>query len=178
MEKYNYTINYGNIKYCNASDGPGVRVSIYFSGCNVHCPGCHNEIAWDFNYGNKFTNKTLDEVVANLKQSFYTGLSILGGEPLDPRNRKDVFHIIEEVHNRTHKSIWLWTSYTFEELLEKEIIPINILKMIDVIVDGKFIMDKRDIRLFYRGSSNQRVIDVQKSLEEQKIIKIVIPEEK
>ena len=177
MSDYNYNINYGAIKYCNASDGPGIRVSIYFSGCRVHCPGCHNEVSWDFNYGKKFTEDTLNELVANLNQDYYAGTSILGGEPLDPKNRKDVFHVIEELYERTGKSIWLWTSYTFEEILKNDIIPIETLKKIDVIVDGKFENDKKDLRLFYRGSSNQRIIDVRESLDKQTIVKIKIKEE-
>ena len=177
MSNYNYTINYGNIKFCNASDGPGIRISIYFSGCRVHCPGCHNEVSWDFNYGKKFTTETMNEIIANLKQTYYNGISILGGEPLDPKNRKDVFHVISEVYENTKKSIWLWTSYTFEDIIKNEIIPMDILKKIDVIVDGKFEISKKDLRLFYRGSSNQRVIDVQESLNKQTIVKIKIKEE-
>ena len=177
MSEYKYSINYGNIKFCNASDGPGIRVSIYFSGCRVHCPGCHNEIAWDFNYGKKFTDITLYEIIANLKQPYYTGVSILGGEPLDSKNRKDVFHVIDEIYEKVGKSIWLWTSYTFEEILKNDIIPIETLKKIDVIVDGRFDINKKDLRLLYRGSSNQRVIDVNESLKTNTIVKIKINQE-
>lgn len=164
-DEYEFSVYYGNIKYCNASDGPGVRVSIYFSGCRVHCLGCHNPETWDFKYGKRFTQKELNEVIASIKQPFYKGLSILGGEPLDPDNRDDVFEVIKQCYNETKKSIWLWTSYTFEEIVKREIIPLDILKCIDVIVDGRFMLDKKDLSLYYRGSSNQRVIDVQASLD-------------
>lgn len=163
MEKYN--IYYGNIKYCNASDGPGVRVSIYFSGCTVHCKGCHNPETWDFKYGNLFTEHVLDKVIEAVKQPFYSGLSIAGGEPLELKNREDVFKIIKKVYKETHKSIWLWTSYTFEDIISGNIIPLDVLECIDVIVDGKFELDKKDLNLYYRGSSNQRIIDVKNSLE-------------
>lgn len=171
MSKELYTIYYGNIKYCDTADGPGMRVALYVSGCTRHCPGCHNMDTWSFTNGNLLTHVEVTNIVNNLKENYNDGFSILGGEPLEERNRKDVFRIIERVHNKVpDKNIWLWTSYTFEEILEQKIIPKDILSMIDVIVDGPFVIDKRDLKLKYRGSSNQRIVDIKESLKQNKVV--------
>lgn len=163
-----WKINYGNIKIFDVADGPGIRIAIYVSGCRVMCEGCHNKEAWDFNFGEKFTKETMGHIIRDLKQDTISGFSILGGEPLDPRNRSDVMNMIEFVKRDVpNKTIWLWTSYTIEDIVEKNIIPKNILEMIDVIVDGKFILSERDVSLKFRGSRNQRVIDVKKYLKKE-----------
>lgn len=171
MSKEKYDLYYGNIKYCDTADGPGMRIALYVSGCTRCCEGCHNMEAWNFEYGFKLTHIEVSNIVNNLKENYNDGFSILGGEPLEERNRNDVFRIIETVHTKVpDKNIWLWTSYTFEEILEKEIIPRNILEMIDVIVDGPFVFNKRNLKLRYRGSSNQRIVDVKESLKQNEIV--------
>ena len=168
MENKEFTINFGNIKFFDTADGPGVRIALYVSGCSNACEGCHNKEAWDYNYGKKFTNDEMTLIVKNLKKDFITGFSILGGEPLDPKNREDVFRIIEEIHKAVpEKSIWLWTGYEYSEALN--FIPKEILNCIDVIVDGPFILELRDLSLKFRGSRNQRVIDVKATLKNESI---------
>lgn len=154
-----FSMYYGNIKGYDVSDGPGVRVALYVSGCSHYCEGCHNREAWDYKYGSRFTSIDLKMILSRLKLEQTSGLSILGGEPLDPKNRNDVFSVIEIVKDLfPNKTIWLWTGYLWEQV--KDFVPREILEKIDVIVDGKFELDKRDISLKYRGSSNQRVINV------------------
>lgn len=168
MENKDFTINYGNIKKIDSADGPGVRVALYVSGCLFRCKGCHNQEAQDYKYGKKFTETTLNEIIDALKVEYITGFSILGGEPLDPKNREDVFRIIEEIHKAVpEKSIWLWTGYEYCEILT--FIPKEILNYIDVIVDGPFILELRDLSLKFRGSRNQRVIDVKATLKNESI---------
>jgi anaerobic ribonucleoside-triphosphate reductase activating protein len=171
VEKYDidWKVYYGNIKWLDVSDGPGVRVAIYVSGCSVGCEGCHNAVAWDYKYGERFTKDHMEKIITSLKGDVIEGFSILGGEPLDKRNREDVFAMIEFVRQEVpNKNIWLWTSYTIDQIIWQNIIPRSILEKIDVIVDGKFILAERDISLKFRGSKNQRVIDVQKYLKNEK----------
>lgn len=171
VDKYDidWKIHYGNIKWLDVADGPGVRVAIYVSGCSVECEGCHNAVAWDYNYGEKFNKHHMDKIITSLKDNVIEGFSILGGEPLDKRNREDVFAMIEFVRQEVpNKSIWLWTSYTIEQIIWQNIIPRSVIEKIDVIVDGKFILAERDISLKFRGSKNQRVIDVKKYLKNEK----------
>jgi anaerobic ribonucleoside-triphosphate reductase activating protein len=168
---HDFKINYGNIKTYDVGDGEGVRVSLFVSGCDFHCKECHNSEAWDYNYGNNFNQTTLNFLKHSISESYISGLSILGGEPLAPKNREDVFEIIREVKKEfPNKTIWLWSGYTFETIKEKNIIPIDVLNMIDVLVDGLFEIEKRDLSLKYRGSRNQRVIDIKKSLETDTIV--------
>lgn len=158
---------YGNIKYYDISNGDGVRTSLFVSGCNHHCKGCFNEIAWDFNYGKEFSYNTLKEILDSLKPDYIAGLSILGGEPLDYKNINAVSTIVEVVRKSfPNKSIWVYTGYTYEELLERNnLFTSLILNKIDVLVDGKFIEELKDISLKFRGSSNQRIIDMNKTRE-------------
>ena len=162
-----FTIKYGNIKPIDSADGEGVRVSLFVSGCNFKCKGCHNEEAWDFNYGKPFTNETLDYIDECLSKDYISGFSVLGGEPLDPKNVNDVIKIITHVHNKfPNKTIWLWTGNTLENIIKKELIDYHVLReMIDVLVDGPFILEQRDLTLKFRGSRNQRVIDVKKTFD-------------
>lgn len=170
-DTYTYSINYAKIKYSDTADGPGFRIALYVSGCTRHCHGCHNVSAWDFNSGFKLTTKEISNIIYNLEEKYYSGFSILGGEPLEKRNREDVFKIIEKVHEkRPKKTIWLWTSYTWEEIIEQKIIPENILNMINVIVDGPYVEQERNLKLKFRGSNNQRLIDVKESLTQKKAI--------
>ena len=158
---------YGNIKYYDISNGDGVRTSLFVSGCNHHCKGCFNEVAWDFDYGKEFSYNTLKEILDSLKPDYIAGLSILGGEPLDYKNINAVSTIVEVVRKSfPNKSIWVYTGYTYEELLERNnLFTSLILNKIDVLVDGKFIEELKDISLKFRGSSNQRIIDMNKTRE-------------
>ena len=162
---------YGNINYYDISNGDGVRTSLFVSGCDQHCKGCFNEVAWDFDYGKEFSYNTLKEILDSLKPDYIAGLSILGGEPLDYKNINAVSTIVEVVRKSfPNKSIWVYTGYTYEELLERNnLFTSLILNKIDVLVDGKFIEELKDISLKFRGSSNQRIIDMNKTRELGKI---------
>lgn len=152
-------MNYATIKTADIANGVGVRVSLFVSGCTHHCKGCFNQETWDFNYGKLFTSEVIDSIMDALNHDWIDGLSVLGGEPLHPKNHHAVLVLIHMVRRRfPKKSIWVYTGYTFEEIKDSPI-----LQYIDVLVDGKFIEEKKNITLQFRGSENQRVIDVQKS---------------
>lgn len=162
-------MNYGNIKYYDISNGDGVRTSLFVSGCNHHCKGCFNEVAWDFDYGFPYTTETTTEILDSLEPEYISGLSVLGGEPLDPRNVSTVANLIYLTKLKyPEKTIWLYTGYTYEEIIQDLLFKdkysyITILSSIDVLVDGKFDESLKDISLKFRGSSNQRIIDIKKS---------------
>jgi anaerobic ribonucleoside-triphosphate reductase activating protein len=154
-------MHYGTIKNFDIANGPGVRVSLFVSGCRNHCKGCFNPQTWNFEYGKKFTWDTVHEIETLLMNPNVRGLSILGGDPFEPENRQWVETMCAHVkHNISNRDIWVWTGYNFEDLRE-----LSIFKYIDVLVDGPFEQDKKDLSLVYRGSWNQRVIDIPKSLE-------------
>ena len=155
-------MKYGRIKKTDIANGTGVRVSLFVSGCRNHCKGCFNPETWDFNYGKEYTNETKKEILDALAPDYISGLSILGGEPLEPENYIDVMDLCYTVKNTyPKKTIWLYTGYNFEYF---ERYSPGILSFIDVMVDGKFREDLKDISLKFKGSSNQRIIDVKKSL--------------
>ena len=154
-------MNYSKIIPLDVANGPGWRVSLFVSGCRRGCKGCFNQEAWDFNYGQEFTWDTLHEIERALRSKYISGLSILGGDPFEPENREWVETLCAYVkHNCPGKSVWVWTGYSWEDVSE-----FSVMKYIDVLVDGRFEEDKKDLRLKYRGSWNQRVIDMPKSLE-------------
>lgn len=157
-------MNYGAIKNLDVANGPGCRVSLFVSGCRNHCKGCFQPETWDFNYGLKFTNETLVELLEMLNDPHVAGLSILGGDPFEPENQDTVLDICKAVRAwyGDKKTIWMWTGYDF---IEDSLMYHPIVKYIDVVVDGPFVEELKNLNLFYRGSSNQRVIDVKKSLE-------------
>ncbi|MDE7106155.1 MAG: anaerobic ribonucleoside-triphosphate reductase activating protein [Anaeroplasmataceae bacterium] len=162
-------MNYATIKNYDIANGLGVRVSLFVSGCTHHCKNCFNAIAWDFNYGNVFTKEVEDDIIASLKQPMITGLSLLGGEPMEPQNQRGLYEFLKRVKKEVpDKDIWCYTGYTLEtDLLEGKVhleITDEILSMIDVLVDGKFVEELKDITLKFRGSSNQRVIDLKRTL--------------
>lgn len=170
-------MNYAMIKSLDSADGEGFRVALYVSGCLFKCQGCHNQDLWDYNYGEKFTNDTLNYIYELLKYNHVSGFSILGGEPLDPKNREEVCNIICKVREMCdndpltkNRTIWLWTGYLYEHIIEYNIIPRDVLEKIDVIVDGLFDISQRDVSLQFRGSRNQRIISVKRSLEVNKPI--------
>lgn len=152
-------MNYGAIKNLDIANGPGIRVSLFVSGCRNQCKGCFNKETWDFNYGQKFTNETWLEIKEMLDNPNVAGLSILGGDPFEPENIGTVEAICQMTRiYYPDKTIWVWTGYRYEDLAH-----LSIMKNIDVLVDGRFVECLKDLRLAYRGSSNQRVIDVQVS---------------
>ena len=155
-------MNYSVIKPLSIENGPGVRVSLFVSGCRNRCKGCFQPETWSFDYGQKFTSETLQELLTLLSDKHVVGLSILGGDPFEPENRNCVLDICRTVRERfgDTRSIWVWTGYEWEDLCD-----LSVMKYIDVLVDGPFIEEERDLTLFYRGSPNQRVIDIPKSNE-------------
>jgi anaerobic ribonucleoside-triphosphate reductase activating protein len=155
-------MNYSVIRPYDIANGPGIRVSLFVSGCRNHCKGCFNPETWDFNYGQEFTWETLHEIEELLKSPHIAGLSILGGDPFEAENREWVETLCAYVkHNCPGKDIWVWTGYDF---LTDGLIDLPVMKYINVLVDGRFEEDLKDLRLKWRGSSNQRVIDVKKSV--------------
>lgn len=167
-------MNYADIKRIDVANGEGVRVSVFVSGCNHHCKGCFNECAWDFNYGNKFTEKQEEEVLKDLDHDYISGLTLLGGEPLEPANQEGLLPLVKKAKEKfPDKKIWCYTGFDFEKdvagkMAKQSETTKELLKYIDVVVDGKFEEDKKDLKLKFRGSSNQRILDVQESLKENK----------
>ena len=171
-------MNYAKIRKCDVANGPGVRVSLFVSGCNHHCKNCFNREAWDFNYGEKFTEKQEEQIIADLKPDYITGLSLLGGEPFEQTNQEGLAPLVEKVKQTyPDKKIWCYTGFTFDKQILGQMIgeedrstTKQMLKNIDYIVDGRFVEELKDPKLQFRGSSNQRIIDVKKSLAENEII--------
>lgn len=163
-------MNYAEIKTCDIANGPGVRTSLFVSGCTHHCQNCFNEVAWDFNYGKEFTKETEDYILQTLQPDYINGLTLLGGEPFEHVNQQGLLPFLKRVREvYPHKSIWCFTGYTFEtDILEKMCAEWpetkQILNNIDVLVDGKYVQDLKDMSLQFRGSSNQRIILVKESL--------------
>ena len=157
--------NYGNIKYCDIANGIGIRTSVFISGCTHHCKNCFNPETHDFNKGEEFTYSTINKILELSNKDYIKGLSILGGEPLHEFNILGTIRLAKAFKEKfPNKTIWVWTGFLFENVINKDI-----FKYIDVLVDGRFEEENKDIRLKYCGSTNQRVIDVQKSIKENKI---------
>ena len=149
-------MNYAEIKKVDIANGPGVRVSLFVSGCRNHCKGCFNPETWDFDYGRPFTRATEDEIIKALRPSWIQGLSILGGEPTEEENAAVLIPFLKRVRAvLPDKDIWLYSGYTYEALRDKEI-----LTLADVLVDGPFLLELKDAGLAFRGSRNQRIIDL------------------
>jgi anaerobic ribonucleoside-triphosphate reductase activating protein len=163
-------MNYGTIKKTDIANGLGVRVSLFVSGCTHHCKGCFNSETWNFNYGNPFTQETEQEIIEALSREYINGLSLLGGEPMEPENQRVLLPLIKKVRELfPEKNIWCYTGYTFEtDLLEESRAKCEctqeMLHNIDILVDGEFVEELKDISLQFRGSSNQRIIDVKASM--------------
>lgn len=163
-------MNYGEIKNCDIANGEGVRVSLFVSGCTHHCKNCFNEKTWDFSFGEPFTEETEEKILKMLSESYINGLSLLGGEPFEPSNQKVLYPFLQRVKKEfPNKNIWCYSGYTFEELTVNSRASTDITKdmlsLIDILVDGEFKEELKDITLKFRGSSNQNVIDVKKSFE-------------
>lgn len=162
---------YSDIKYPDVANGLGVRVSLFVSGCRRHCPECFNKEAQDFKYGKPFTDKEITFIESRLQLPQVRGLSLLGGEPMEIENVTELLPLCEYLKEHyPDKDIWCYTGYTYEELLNRNNIATKeILKYIDILVDGDFKIDKKSLSLKFRGSSNQRIIDVQKTLKSNKV---------
>ena len=164
-------MNYGEIKNYDIANGEGVRVSLFVSGCTHHCKNCFNPETWSFEYGKPFTKETEDYIIECLSPDYIDGLSLLGGEPFEPQNQEVLLPFLRKVKNELpNKNIWCYTGYLFDRELLSESrarceFTDEMLSLIDVLVDGEFVQAMHDISLAFRGSSNQRIIDVQKSLE-------------
>ncbi len=163
-------MNYATIKNCDIANGPGVRVSLFVSGCTHRCAGCFNEEAWDFDFGRPFTQATIDEIIGMLSPAYVKGLTLLGGEPFDPRNQGAIVELLRQVKEKLpEKSIWAFSGYLFDkDILSGKLgnweITKEYLSYLDVLVDGPFVMAKKNLSLRFRGSENQRLINVPASL--------------
>lgn len=169
-------MNYATIKNCDIANGPGVRVSLFVSGCTHRCPGCFNEVAWDFHYGTPFTQQTIDEILELMKPSHIKGLTLLGGEPFESQNQGPIVELLRQVKAAyPEKSVWAFSGYLFDkDILAWKLGPREIteeyLSYLDVLVDGPFVMAKKNLSLRFRGSENQRLIDVPASLAQGEIV--------
>lgn len=175
-------MHYGKIIYCDVANGIGCRTSLFVSGCRHHCKNCFNQITWNFDYGDPYTKDTKEHIIKSIDMPYIQGLTILGGEPLEPENQTEVLDLCKTIKERLpEKTIWIYSGYTFEQITgtddtSKHIATPEsitnckeILNNIDVLVDGPFVQDLYDITLKYRGSSNQRIIDVKKTLTEHSV---------
>jgi anaerobic ribonucleoside-triphosphate reductase activating protein len=169
-------MNYATIKPRDIANGPGVRVSLFVSGCTHRCPGCFNEEAWDFDYGQPFDQSTIDEILGLLQPDYVQGLTLLGGEPFDPRNQPAIVELLRQIKAKyPHKSIWAFTGYLFDRdilpgRLGESAITREYLSHLDVLVDGPFIQARKNLTLRFRGSDNQRLIDVPASLSRGEVV--------
>lgn len=169
-------MHYGNIKKHDIANGQGVRVTLFVSGCTNYCKNCFQPETWDFNFGKLYTQETEDEIIAALKPTYIQGLTLLGGEPFEPENQRQLVHLARKVKETyPEKNIWSYTGFVLDQDIldggRKHCeVTDELLSYIDVLVDGPFIEEKKNISLAFRGSENQRVIDLQKSLKAQEVI--------
>lgn len=159
-------MHYAGLKKFDIANGPGVRVSLFISGCRRGCKGCFNPETWNFKYGKEFDMRALLELDAAMDDPNVAGLSILGGDPMEPENREMVESICRYMKfEYPDKDIWMWTGFTWDEVRD-----FGVFKYVDILVDGPFVQELKDLRLKWRGSSNQRVIDVQESLQSGEVV--------
>lgn len=168
-------MNIATVKYCDIANGPGVRTSVFVSGCRRHCPFCFNSVAWDFSYGQPFSTDLEDEIMNSLAPDYVQGITFLGGEPMEPENQRGLVDFVVRVREvYPHKDIWCYTGDTFDELQDggphHTEVTQRLLSCLDVLVDGPFKQELHDITLRFRGSSNQRLIDVPKTLETGSVV--------
>lgn len=169
-------MNYGEIKNYDIANGLGVRVTLFVSGCTHHCKGCFNPMTWDFGYGKPFTEDTENQIIEMLAPDYIDGLTLLGGEPMEADNQRALLPLLKKFKERyPKKNIWCYTGYTLETDLLSESrakceVTDEILSLIDVLVDGEFIEEQKNISLAFRGSENQRIIDLPRTLKEEKTI--------
>lgn len=169
-------MNYADIKRVDVANGPGVRVSLFVSGCTHKCKGCFNSVAWDFNYGIEFTEETIEKIIEYLRPSYIAGLSLLGGEPFEPENQEGLLPLLRKVKAiYPEKNIWCYSGYLYDvdiidRMCEESEITKEIVSYIDMIVDGKFDESLKSLNIKFRGSTNQRIIDVKESRKEQRVV--------
>jgi anaerobic ribonucleoside-triphosphate reductase activating protein len=166
---------YSVIKKTDVADGPGVRVSLFVSGCTHHCEGCFNAETWNFTFGQPYTEETEKEILEAVDHEYISGFTFLGGEPMESQNRPVVYDLAQKIHDRfPDKTIWSYTGYLYEDLLrweaEGDEYVHRLLDLLDVLVDGEFIFAQRNLRLRFRGSENQRLIDVKASRKAGKVV--------
>ena len=168
-------MHYGEIKKMDIANGPGCRVSLFVSGCRNHCPGCFNQETWDFRYGREYSEETEQEIMELLKPPYIQGLTLLGGDPFEPENQRVLTPLLRHVRERyPEKDIWAYTGYTLETLRTEGRHPRcevtdEMLGMIDILVDGPFLQARKNISLRFRGSENQRIIDLPETLKTGKM---------
>ena len=163
-------MNYEKIDKCSVSNGTGIRTVLWVSGCDIHCKNCHNQSTWDFDSGIPFTDDTMQEILYDLSKPYIKGLTLSGGHPLDPHNAPKVLEIVKRVKMVfPNKDIWIYSGYVWEDIIKDNTLK-EILKCTDVLVDGAYVDELRDISLAFRGSSNQRIIDVKKTLNSNEVI--------
>ena len=169
-------MNYATIKNLDVANGPGLRVSLFVSGCTHYCKECFNKEAWDFNYGEPFTEETIGKIITYMQNDHIAGLSLLGGEPFEHENQKGLLPLLRKVKELyPSKTIWCYTGYDFETDIKGRMLgeweeTKELLAYLDILVDGEFQIDKKDLNLRFRGSSNQRIIRVQESLQTNQIV--------
>ena len=169
-------MNYATIKNCDIANGPGVRVSLFVSGCTHRCPGCFNEVAWDFEYGEPFTEQTIEMIIKMMEPAHIKGLTLLGGEPFEPQNQPALVELLRRVKSAyPQKSVWAFSGYLFDKdilawrLVDREVTE-EFLSYLDVLVDGPFILAQKNLSLRFRGSENQRLINVPESLRRGEVV--------
>ena len=166
----------GEIKFTDCANGPGVRISMFVSGCTNCCEGCFNTETWDFNYGEEYTEEMEEDILQELSLDYYAGITILGGEPFEPQNQRVLVGLIRKIRERLpKKDIWMYTGFTYDkDLIEggrkHTEVTDEILSSISTLVDGKFILSKRNLMLNFRGSENQRIIDMEKTLDTGSVV--------
>lgn len=168
-------MNYATIKNCDIANGPGVRISLFVSGCTHHCKGCFNEVAWDFDYGEPFTQQTIWTILDMMKPGYIKGLTLLGGEPFEPQNQGPIVELLRQVKKAyPQKSIWAFSGYLYEKITSHTLgdwaVTQEFLSYLDVLVDGPFVEEKKNLALRFRGSENQRLIDMPATLASGKIV--------
>lgn len=172
---------YGALKKTDIANGPGVRVSLFVSGCTHHCRDCFNPETWNFQYGQEYTDRVLVEILEALEPEYIRGITVLGGEPFEPENQRELLALYRAIRETyPNKTIWVYSGYLMDQQLQQESrarieITDEILSMIDVLVDGEFVAEQKNISLKFRGSENQRIIDVAQSLAKGRIV--VIPDD-
>lgn len=169
-------MNYATIKNCDIANGPGVRVSLFVSGCTHHCKGCFNQVAWDFDYGQPFTQETIDLILEMMKPAYIKGITLLGGEPFEPQNQPALLDLLRQIKAAyPDKSIWAYSGYLFDrDILSGRLgdpaITRELVSCLDVLVDGPFVLEQKNLSLRFRGSSNQRIIHIPLSLERGEVV--------
>ena len=170
MSPQENTMNYATIKYCDIANGEGVRTSLFVSGCRRHCPNCFNAVAWDFGYGAPFTKEVRNEILESLAPGYINGLSLLGGEPFEPENQRALVPFLRRVRERyPDKDIWAYSGFTLDKELTVDgthprcEVTDELLSLIDILVDGRYVDAQRNISLRFRGSENQRIIDMDRT---------------